>query len=101
MKVVSEYLEACECLFSVAMAAAAAVGQSVVEVALCGHLGTCAEPLRIPSLCDRRGVTTREECQITADFYRSSQRRRRVSAGAYIPYRTRRGEIVFWSVASL
>ena len=95
---VSEYLEACERLFSVAYVAAAAVRQSV---ALFGRLGTCAKPPRIPSLCDRRRVTTREECRITADFYRSSQRRRRVSVDAYIPYRTRRGELVFWSVASL
>ena len=105
MKVASEYLEVCERLFSVAYvvakAAVAAVRKSVAEVAFCGRLGTCAEPPRIPSLCDCRRVTTREECRITVDFYRSLQRRRQVSADAYIPYRSRRGELVFWPVESL
>jgi len=73
VKVVWEYLEVCERLFSaacVAKAAVAAVRKSVAEVAFCGRLGTCAEP----PLYDRRRVTTREECRITVDFYSTGLR---------------------------
>jgi len=66
-----------------------------VGVPLCKRLDTCGGPPRIPSLCDRRRVTTREECRITVGFDRFSQRRRWASVDAYIPYQTRQGELAF------